>query len=68
MKQFKSRKQNRLNEYDYSTNGYYWVTICTQNREYILGDIASNEMTLNQRGDITRNSWLDIPNHHKIYN
>ena len=65
MRQFKSRKQNRLNGYDYSANGYYSVTICTQNREYIFGDIANNEMALNQYGDIVKNSWLDLPNHHE---
>jgi REP element-mobilizing transposase RayT len=65
MKQFKSRKQNRLKGYDCSTNGYYYITICTQNREYIFGDIANNEMTLNQYGDIARNSWLDLPSHHE---
>jgi len=65
MKQFKSRKQNRLNEYDYSANGYYSVTICTQKRKYVFGDIANDVMILNQCGDIARNSWLDLPNHHK---
>ena len=24
-----TRKQNRLKEYDYSQNGYYFITICT---------------------------------------
>ena len=65
MRQFKSRKQNRLNGYDYSVNGYYYVTICTQNREYIFGDISNNEMALNKYGDVAKNSWLDLPNHHE---
>ena len=34
------RKQIRLPEYDYSTPGAYFVTICTQNRRCILSDIA----------------------------
>lgn len=64
MKPFKPRKQNRLNGYDYSTSGHYSATICTQNRECVFGDIVNNEITLNQYGDIARNSWLDLPNHH----
>ena len=33
------RKQIRLKEYDYSKEGYYFITICTKNRENILGKI-----------------------------
>lgn len=65
MKQFKSRKQNRLKDYDYSNNGYYYVTICTYNREYIFGDAVNNEMILNRCRAIAKNSWVDLPNHHK---
>ena len=60
-----TRKQNRLNGYVYSLNGYYSVAICMQNREYVFGDITGNEMALNQCGYITRNFWLNRPNHHK---
>ena len=31
------RKQMRLKDYDYSQNGYYFVTICTKNRKNIFG-------------------------------
>ena len=30
------RKSIRLKNYDYSSNGYYFVTICTQNREKLF--------------------------------
>ena len=33
------RKQIRIPDYDYSQNGYYFVTICTENRERILAEI-----------------------------
>ncbi|MEG2106673.1 MAG: hypothetical protein RRY79_07790, partial [Clostridia bacterium] len=33
------RKKIRLEGYDYSSSGAYFVTICTYNRERILGDI-----------------------------
>ena len=33
------RKTNRLGEYDYSANGAYFITICTQDRKKILSKI-----------------------------
>lgn len=40
--EFLKRKPNRLCDYDYSQNGAYFVTICTQNREKILSDIVGD--------------------------
>lgn len=37
---FPNRKSIRLKNYDYSSNGYYFVTICTQNREKLFGEIV----------------------------
>ena len=34
------RKPNRLNNFDYSQNGAYFVTICTYNRKEILSHIT----------------------------
>ena len=34
-----TRKNIRLKEYDYSERGYYFITICTKNRECILSKI-----------------------------
>ena len=36
------RKPNRLCEYDYSTNGAYFITICTQDRHKILSSIVGD--------------------------
>ena len=35
-----NRKPTRLNNYDYSKNGYYFITICTYNKQKILCDIV----------------------------
>ena len=35
-----TRKHNRLKDYDYSQNGYYFITICTAEKSKILGDIS----------------------------
>ena len=34
------RKHNRLYKYDYSTDGYYFITICTKNKEKTLGTVV----------------------------
>ena len=36
------RKPNRLQGYDYSSNGVYFVTICTQNKECVLSRIVGD--------------------------
>ena len=36
------RKPNRLYAYDYSQNGAYFITICTQDRKKILSSIVGD--------------------------
>ena len=36
------RRPNRIPDYDYGTNGAYFVTICTQDRRRILSDIVGD--------------------------
>ncbi len=47
MQKIKNRKLNRLKNYDYSKSGYYFVTICTKNREHFFGEIKNAKMILN---------------------
>lgn len=58
-----NRKLNRLKGYDYSQDGYYFVTICTKNRIEIFGQVNNGEMILNGNGNIVYRHWLDLPNH-----
>lgn len=44
------RKSIRLKGYDYSSEGLYFITICTQNREHLFGKIVNNKMILNSAG------------------
>ncbi|MBP3361441.1 MAG: transposase [Clostridia bacterium] len=39
------RKQIRLKDYDYSQNGYYFVTICTKNRKNIFGAVGADSIS-----------------------
>ena len=54
-------KSTRLPNRDYSSNGIYYVTICTKNREYILGDIVNGEIKLSPIGKIVQKYWYEIP-------
>jgi putative transposase len=53
------RKSIRLKGYDYTQPGWYFITICTQNREWLLGEITGGEMVLNTFGGIVRDEWLN---------
>jgi REP element-mobilizing transposase RayT len=57
------RKPNRLKNFDYSENGWYFVTICTKDRKEYFGHIVDNRMVLNIYGIIVKNCWLDIQKH-----
>ncbi len=50
--------------HDYSTFGYYFVTICTKDREIFFGNIKNNKIILNGMGHIAYNCWMKIPNHY----
>ncbi|MEK7432122.1 MAG: hypothetical protein AABZ74_03230 [Cyanobacteriota bacterium] len=56
------RKSTRLKNYDYSSNGAYFVTICVKNRECIFGEIKDGEIILSKIGEIVKNNWLEIKN------
>jgi REP element-mobilizing transposase RayT len=59
------RRSTRLKEYDYSHPGAYFVTICTQNRECLFGDVADGIMVLNNAG-LMIEKWLhELPNKFK---
>ena len=58
------RQSTRLNGYDYSRSGAYFITICTHEREYLFGDIANETMDLNTFGDIARSHWQQLLQHH----
>ena len=55
------RRSIRLKGYDYSQKGLYFVTICTQNRECLFGEIIENKINLNIAGKMVENIWLEIP-------
>jgi len=57
------RRSIRLKEYDYSSPGGYFVTICTKNRECLFGDIKEGIIKLTSFGEIVERLWFEIPDH-----
>ena len=52
----------RLPNRDYAANGWYFVTICTQNRNHFFGNVIADQMQLSAIG-IAQQFWAEIPNH-----
>ena len=47
----------RREGWDYADNGYYFITICTKDREHFFGEIENGEMVLNEYGKIVQEEW-----------
>lgn len=56
----------RLKHYDYSSNGEYFITICTKNREYFFGEIINGVMKLSEIGKIAQQFWQEIETLHNF--
>lgn len=57
------RRSIRLEGFDYSSEGAYYVTIVAQGRECLFGEIIDGEMHLNGYGEIVQKWWYEIANH-----
>jgi len=57
------RRSIRLKDYDYSRPGMYFVTVCTNARLHLFGEIVNGKIVLNDLGKIARRCWLAIPHH-----
>ena len=72
------RKSIRLKDYDYSKNGMYFITICTQNRRCVLSEavgsglVSALQIKLSYIGNLIKKALLDLENEFnnniKIYN
>jgi len=53
----------RASWWDYSQNGAYFITICTQHRVHYFGEIENGEITLSPIGTFAQSCWYEIPQH-----
>ncbi len=63
-KPYRNRRPIRLQGYDYSRAGAYFVTVCTHDRLCLFGEIADRRMALNDAGRMVQQVWDDLPNHY----
>lgn len=61
MSNLPQRKPLRLADYDYSTAGGYFITICTHERTHHFGYIKNSKMILSTIGQIAYDRWKMIP-------
>ncbi len=60
----KNEKSLRLKNYDYSTTGYYFVTILTEDRKKLIRNHKKmKKIALNDLGLLANKTWLNIPQH-----
>ena len=65
-----ARKPNRLPSYDYSTPGAYFLTLCTKDKQCILGSVVGasiarpGKVALSAMGEIVEKAILQIPMHY----
>ena len=65
-----TRKSNRLKGYDYSQPGGYFITICSNKRQWMFWEVGASiarpgeVQPLSFIGKIVENAILEIPNHY----
>jgi len=55
------RRSIRLRGYDYALAGAYFVSIVTQDRACLLGEVVEGAMRLNDAGQMVRAVWDELP-------
>ncbi len=53
----------RLPGWDYTSPGYYSVTLCTHSRQPFFGEIIGSRISLSPIGEIADRFWREIPAH-----
>ncbi|MEI7662732.1 MAG: transposase [Bacteroidota bacterium] len=53
----------RLQNWDYRSNGAYFITLCTRNREHYFGEITDAQFVWKPAGLLAEKYWLEIPQH-----
>ena len=56
----RNRQSLRLPCFDYSSPGFYFITICIKNREHLFGTISNGVMLSNAFGEVAEGIWTEI--------
>lgn len=55
----------RLQNWNYASQGLYFITICTKNRIHYFGEIENGKLIISNTGVIADLMWHEIKNHTK---
>ena len=55
------RRAIRMEDYDYSQEGFYFITICIQKYKCLLGSVSGNNLTINEAGKMVETEWEALP-------
>ena len=58
-----ARRSMRLNGFDYSEPGEYFITICARDRACIFGEAVGGRILLSDVGHAVAACWREIPVH-----
>jgi REP element-mobilizing transposase RayT len=56
-------ESSKLNHWDYSTPGKYFLTICVYKKNNFFGKIENNKIRLKEIGLVAKSNWLEITRH-----
>ena len=59
----KQRRPLRMQGWDFTSPGWYFLTICTKNMRPAFGTVVNGRMVLNEAGRIADQCWREIPTH-----
>jgi len=60
----RERKLQRLQNYDYTREGAYFITTIVKDREHVFGKIDNGQMLLNEYGRIVEQQWKWLFGHY----
>lgn len=61
MTSYPTRRRQRLDGFDYTTVGYYFVTLCVQGRLPLFGHVFSGQVERSAAGDAIEGTVQDLP-------
>jgi putative transposase len=59
-----NRRSIRLQHYDYTQPGAYFIYICTQDHIHLFGEITKCQINPNPAGEMVNDVWHEIPTHY----
>lgn len=54
------RRSPRLQAYDYATEGAYFITVCSDARACLFGEVVGSEVRLSPAGEVVASEWRQV--------